>query len=227
MRARTRIALALIAPVALLALAGCEAAPPTAGVSASASASPSPSDSPATGEQPTLPLENLTFEAGNSLPADSLPQFGENLSGNTDWQVSSPDDGTGSWAYTSSDGLCQALFSQHRLDESVPTIADDDRATTDALLKHLLKLSPEELATGVIDGTVGYGELGNGSTTDVRAVAASNPDSGQWLMAARAFAAAGIGLSVDLACKPGADSPQVFGEVLAGTTVVVPPAPAG
>lgn len=211
----------------MLVLAGCQAATPPSDPSASASAGSSASDAPATGQQPTLPLENLTFEAGNTLPADSLPQFGENLSGNSDWQITAPDDGTGNWAYASADGLCQAAFNQHHLDESVTSVPDDDRATTDALLTHLLKLSPEELATGVVDGTVGYGELGQAATTDVRAVAASDPDSGQWLMAARAFAAVGIGLSVDLACKPGADSPQVFAEVLAGTTVVVPPVPAG
>ena len=171
-------------------------------------------------------MKSLSFEAGNDLPAGSLPQFGENLSGNTDWQVSATDDGTGSWAYTSSDGLCQAIFNQNRLDDSVAVLPDDDRATTDALLSHLLKLSPEELATGVVDGAVGYGELGQASNTDMRAVAASDPGSGQWLVAARAFAGVGIGLSIDLACKPGADSPQVFAEVLAGTTVVVPPVPA-
>lgn len=220
MRARTRIAWALTVPVALLVLTGCQQQPPN--LQSGTSAAPSASAAPTAGQHPTLPLEALTFEAGNDLPAGSQPQFGENLSANPDWQVASADDGEGSWAYTSIDGLCQAAFSQHRLEGTVTSIPDDDRATTDALLAHLLTLSPDELATGVVDGTVGYGELGQPATTDVRAVAASDPDSGQWLMAARAFASLGIGLSVDLACKPGADSPLVFAEVLAGTTIVVP-----
>ncbi|GAA1540364.1 hypothetical protein HD600_001038 [Microbacterium ginsengiterrae] len=152
----------------------------------------------------------LTFDAGTALPASAYIEWGDSLMADDGWEITSPDDGNGSWTHGTVDGTCTAQFWQGFTGD-VDTVPGDDSASSDAILATLLQTDPATVTAHASDGTFSY-QVGGNADVDHRRLA-SGQDDRNWIMAARAFTATGIGVYLLLDCT-GGDVEAVFAEVV-------------
>ncbi|WP_161580494.1 DUF4190 domain-containing protein [Subtercola vilae] len=164
---------------------------------------------------------DLTFEAGQSLPATTIPQFADGFITSTGWSVSSPDDGQGNWSYTSSDKQCTVKFHQGLLGSKVTTVPGDDQATTDAYLIYVDNATASDVDQYAETDYVGLGSADASYSVDTRTLTGTDSNGSHWITAARAFASTGTGMYLDLTCQPATDLTSIYYDVLAKAAIVV------
>lgn len=126
----------------------------------------------------------MSFEDGETLTAPAIVEWTDDLAGDAGWTLTSPDDGEGSWQYTSADGTCTTDYWQG---EMLDMVAADDRAASDFVISALTGLSSAELATRVEDRTLGY-IFGENPTAAYRSFSSVSSER-SWVIATRGFAA--------------------------------------
>jgi hypothetical protein len=171
-------------------------------------------------DEPGAGWEDVTFSDGTSLTSSDLAQFTDPFIADSSWTVKSPDDGNGNWSYTDPSGLCSVQFHQGAI-ESALVVANDDRATTDAMLAALLSSTPADLSSYLTDDTFAAGYSGDGSIVDTRSISSTDPDGSSTLFAGRAFAGIPAGLYVVIDCASGGDIDSVYDEVKTSASIVV------
>lgn len=142
---------------------------------------------------------DLTFERGADIKPGTITQWSDGMVDEEDWQLSSPDNGQGGWAYSTTDGACTASFWQGAVHDMV---AEDDREASDFLLAALLNVKPADLQGKIGDGTFSHRVSGQGSV-DQRFVQGKVDDGTTWIFAARGFAQTKSAVYVDVRCTTG------------------------
>lgn len=203
---RGKTAGALVTLITALALTGCipvastgdaSSTAPSADAPTTPAASPSPTPTFETFEVGTGP--DLTFLDGAVLAPGSVTHWVDGLADEKDWHLSSPDDGHGSWAYTSIDEACRVAFWQ----ETMPDMeALDDVMASDFALAALLRAEPAELEGKISNGTFSHRSSGHG-LVDNRYMRGTFDDGVSWFLASRGFAQSKSAVFVDLRCKSG------------------------
>lgn len=218
-----RLTAAAVVAVSLLSLTGClyaqipGADPNGDAPSPTATPSEQPSDDPAEESSGALPTA-LSFADGADLPAAAYIEWGDGLIADSGWTIASPDDGNGGWSYGTVDGTCTAQFWQGLISD-VPTVPGDDAASSDAMLAVILgEADIAAVAAAATTSAFSY-QVGGNSDVEARQIA-GGADDRQWIMAARAFTATGVGLYVIVDCT-GADAAAVMAEVVDVNAVVV------
>lgn len=218
MRASRLTAVAIVA-IATLPLSGClySSIPAEAPVVDEPTSTPGPT----TGDEPTdvvgdIPA-TLSFEDGALLPQTAFIEWADGLMGDDGWEITSPDDGNGSWTYGTLDGTCTAKFWQG-LASDAPTTQGDDRTSSDAILGVLLNADTAEVSPHAVDGAFTY-QIG-GSRDVAHRQLMGEQDGRSWIMAARAFTATGAGVYVIVDCT-GGDAAAVLDEVIEKDALVV------
>ncbi|MGO1803101.1 MAG: hypothetical protein ACTHZW_10860 [Microbacteriaceae bacterium] len=163
-----------------------------------------------------LPV-TLTFDDGALLPESVYIEWGDGLLTDDGWEVVSPDDGNGTWTYGTVDGTCTAQFWQG-LTGDVETTPGDDSASSDAILATLLQTDAASVTPSASDGAFSYQIDGNADVEHRRLL--GQQDDRDWIMAARAFTATGVGVYLIVDCT-GGDANAVFAEVTDSNPVVV------
>ncbi|PRA79768.1 hypothetical protein [Microbacterium sp. MYb66] len=211
-----RLTAAAVVAVAVLPLAGCLYSQiPAAGPSESATTEPESTDAPVD----ELAGSTLTFAEGLDLPSTAYIEWGDGLLTDDTWETISPDDGNGGWTYGTVDGTCTAQFWQGLISD-VPVVADDDSASSDAILGVLLQTPTAEITPLANTGEFSYLVGGTGGVEN-RWVAGEDGDR-SWIMAARAFTRTGVGLYVIVDCT-GADPEATMDAVNEANAIVVTP----
>lgn len=218
-RSARRIVRSLLAGLAIAAcaipLSGCLSAAIPDAVEVSPTPSTSPTDDPGGGDP--LPDDTLTFEAGADLASDSRAEWADGLLSDEGWDYSLPDDGAGTWGYTTVDGSCTATFWQGTVSD---LNADDDRGASDAILAITLGLRLDEVTPYAVDGRLSYQTPGN-LGLDSRVISFTD-EQGDYYVAARGFTGPRLGFSVIVDCETGAGRATVD-EVLGANAIVVTP----
>ena len=191
-----------------------------AAVLATAGCSPNlPAPPAAPQSQPARQVsDDLTFAAGSKLSESDLPQMVESLAADDDWTLTSPDDGNGNWSYTAADGQCTVHFTQQLLREGVTVVPGDDRTTTDNYLDYVFAYEGKSVAENAADAKLLSG-FEDQAEAQVRVLTGIGDDGTEWATYVRAFAEPRVGLVVDIACKPGADSAATIQGVIADVTI--------
>lgn len=208
-----RLAAAIVLALAALPLSGCLYAqiPEHPTIIDDPISTDEPIEDPTDGPSTGLPA-TMSFTDGASLPATAYIQWGDGLFADDGWQLSSPDDGNGNWAYTSTDGLCTAAFWQGRL-EGLETVTDDDRTTTEDVLEYFL-------GTGLQFQTASL-SYQTGGTRVLDALIASWTESGhERAVISRGFGVPGVGIYLSLDCT-GGDIIMVMSELIDANSVII------
>jgi len=142
-------------------------------------------------------LPDLTFEGGASIASDAVTQWSDGLVDEQGWLMSSPDDGHGSWAYTTVDGDCVATFWQGSM---AGMDTEDDRLASDIVLATLIGGDPAGLQDKISSGTFSHDVSSHGSV-DNRFMHGTFDDGMTWALAARGFAQTGSAVYVDVQCR--------------------------
>lgn len=221
-----RLTAAAVVALAVLPLSGClyaqipAAVPDGDGPAPTASPSDEPShentDEPS--DEPSGLPATLTFTDGIALPASAYIEWGDGLIADDGWTVVSPDDGNGGWTYGTVDGTCTAQFWQGLIPD-VPTVAGDDSASSDAMLAVILGEADTAAVTAAATTSAFSYQVGGNTDVEARQLVGDTGDR-QWIMAARAFTATGVGLYVVVDCT-GGDIGAVMAEVVDENAVVV------
>ena len=180
--------------------------------------SDAPGDAPTEEPAGDLPL-TLGFAEGDDLPATAYIEWGDGLMTDDGWVTESPDDGNGGWGYATADGSCTAQFWQGLISD-VAVVAGDDSASSDAILAVLLQSTAAEITPLATTGEFSYQVGGSAGVEHRRVVGAEGERT--WIMAARAFTAVGVGLSVIVDCSTG-DAAAIMAEVVDKNAIVVTP----
>ena len=190
---------------------------PVADPSPTAAPTTAPSDEPADDPAGDLP-SSLTFADGVGIPATAYIQWGDGFLTDESWKTVAPDDGNGGWTYGTIDDTCTAQFWQGRIPD-VPTVAGDDSVSSDAMLAVILGEADAATITPLATtGAFSY-QVGGNRDVETRQVAGADGAS-EWIIAARAFTATGVGLYVIVDCT-GADIDAVMTEVIDANAVLV------
>ena len=210
-------AAALVA-LAALPLSGClYGAIPAGSPTTRTTEAPAPTPMDSTpGADAELPA-TLTFEDGALLPDSAYIEWGDSLLTDDGWQTVSPDDGNGGWTYGTIDGTCTAQFWQGYTSD-IETTPGDDGASSDAILAALLQTDAASVSSHTADGAFSY-QIGGNADVEHRQVTGQQ-EGRDWIMAARAFTATGVGLYLIVDCT-GADANGVFAEVVDKNAIVV------
>ncbi|WP_435748143.1 hypothetical protein [Microbacterium sp. PMB16] len=213
-----RLAAVAAVAVAVLPLSGCLYAQIPAGQSTGgpSSADPEPTDAPP--EDPGTG-STLTFAEGLELDSTAYIEWGDGFLTDEAWKSVSPDDGNGGWTYGTLDDTCTAQFWQGRIAD-VPVVADDDSASSDAILGVLLQSPTEDVTSLATTGEFSY-LVGGAGGVETRQVVGEEGER-SWLMAARAFTQIGVGLYVIVDCT-GADAEATLDLVNEANAVAVTP----
>lgn len=213
-----RLAATAIVAVAVIPLSGCLYAQIPADQPAAQEPTPTASDAPIDEPDGALPAE-LTFAAGQDLPATAYIEWGDGFMTADGWESVSPDDGNGGWTYGTTDGTCTAQFWQG-VTPDVPVVPGDDSASSDAILGALLQSSTEDITALATTGEFSY-QIGGAGGVENRQVTGEDGDR-TWIIAARSFTATGVGLYVIVDCT-GGDANGILAEVVERNAVVVTP----
>lgn len=198
--ARFAAATALVALV--LPLSGCialsipEKSESTPDAVATPDASPT-EPSPIETIDSTAPM-SMSFADGDQVSPDTLVQWGDGLMFDDGWNLSSPDNGQGSWGYTTTDDACTASFYQG-FESSLG--GTSDREATLAALELLLDANATEFEEFIEEGQFSY-QVAGSRTADYLSVYGSD-ELGSWTLAVRAFAQTSSVLYVDIECSDG------------------------
>ena len=210
------ISAAVIAIVAAMTLSGCiQLSDFLPGNGSGSSPEPGGNSTPSA-DPPAGTITDLSFEAGELLSDGARPELGDPFFTDDYWSLTSPDDGNGHWSYTGNDSLCTLGFTQQLLDSSL-TVDGDDRATTDNYLAYVIGVTPEVIAIGAIDGAVTYGLTGSPERAQTRVISGAFDDGNHWVISARGFNHAAVGMHLQVVCAPGSDyvsiSNDAFGRI--------------
>ena len=174
----------------------------------------SPTEKP-TPDAPALTSDSLTFAEGAQIAPGTLTQWGDGLIADDGWTMTSPDDGAGSWGYTTTDGACTADFWQGTVyDMEEP----DDQAASELVLASLLQADPADVAEHADTGSFSFALSGRGNA-DQRFVAGEDGDR-TWVIAARGFAQTQSAVYVVIDCVDG-QAESVAKDVWEKSAVVV------
>lgn len=213
-KVRTANALALAIAVPL-ALAGCVPTAFPEGEPAAETPTPVSSETVPAEDEDAL-LEHLTFAAGSELAPTSSAQWGDAMLSDDDWELTSPDDGNGSWSYTHVSTQCIVGFWQGDIAELSATA--DDRELSDELLAWFFKGSASDITPHAVDETLPLG-FGGAGEMDVRSVRGVNPETnGAYVVSARGFHAFHGGYVVSVTCPDGVD-PLEFRDTIRDTHI--------
>lgn len=213
-----RLAAAAVVAIGALPLSGClySAIPSEPPVVEEPISTPDPTEPDAPTPDSDLPAA-LSFEDGALLPETAFIQWGDGLVTDDGWEVTSPDDGSGSWTYGTIDGACTAQFYQG-LTSDVEMAPGDDSASSDAILAVLLQANAAEVTPHAVDGAFSY-QIGGNRDVAHRQLTGEQ-DGRTWIMAARAFTATGSGVYVIVDCT-GGDANAVLDEVIDKNAIIV------
>lgn len=213
-----RLAATAIVAVSVIPLSGCLYAQIPASDPGVAEPTPTASDAPIDEPEGELPAE-LTFAAGQELPATAYIEWGDGFMTADGWVSVSPDDGNGGWTYGTADGTCTARFWQG-LAPDVPVVPGDDSASSDAILGALLQSTTAEITALATTGEFSY-QVGGAGGVENRQLTGEDGER-TWIIAARSFTATGVGLYVIVDCT-GGDANSILAEVVERNAVVVTP----
>ena len=213
-----RLTAAAIVAIAALPLSGClfSSIPTETPTIEDPIATPEPTEDDSVETGGDLPSA-LSFEDGTLLPETAFIEWGDGLMTDDGWEVTSPDDGNGGWAYGTVDGTCTAQFWQG-ITSDVATTPGDDRASSDAILGVLLQAAAAEISPHAVDGAFTY-QMGGARDVAVRQLTGEQ-DGRTWIMSARAFTATGAGVYVIVDCT-GGDANAVLEEVIEKNAILV------
>jgi hypothetical protein len=212
-----------LAAVALLSLSGCVLSQPTPADDTPKTASPSPTPSAeAPDDEPTDGSgASLTFDGGNDLAVGDSIQWGDGFLGDEGWDIASADDGNGRWSYQTIDRTCTVTFWQGTVGAELATTPGDDLASTDALLAFVLSKDAAAVADAAQTGEFSY-QLGGEGSVDNRQVFGGGEGGRGWILSARVFTSADIGLWRMIDCT-GSDPSSVYLDVDDKSPVIVLP----
>jgi hypothetical protein len=177
-----------------------------------------PSDEPSDAPVGDLPA-SMSFADGVAVPSSAYIQWGDGLIVDEGWKTVKPDDGNGGWTYGTVDDTCTAQFWQGLIPD-VPTVPGDDSASSDAMLAVILGESDvAAISTAATTGAFSY-QIGGNSDVEARRLLGDDGGDRRWIMAARAFTATGVGLSVIVDCT-GGDVEARMAEVVEKNAVVI------
>ena len=142
----------------------------------------------------------LTFD-GDTLPKGGRVEWSDGLIADDGWKVDKPDDGNGHWSYTTVDGLCTVQFWQGTTTSSG---AKDDRGASDLMLATLTQATIDDVTAAASDLGLKNATTGD-YDIDSRTVQGGN-DPASWVIQARVFEKAGVGLYFILDCTDGSAS---------------------
>lgn len=191
---RTAGIAAAAALVVGLVLSGCSAA---AGTGESSAAPTATATAPAASDASDSPL---SFAANPRFVSGERPQIADGLVADSRWTLTTPDDGTGSWGYTSTDETCTMTLSQKLLPDSMAGQADDLQATI-AYLAAVLQEDPKVVA----DSAQVHEFAGGDDPTEALLMSADQKDGSAWFVLLRVFSSADVALGVSGKCAAGTD----------------------
>ncbi len=216
-----RVAATAVVALAMLPLSGCLYAQIPVNVPDGDDPDPVPTDSPSDDpiDEPSGDLPaTLSFADGNDLPPDAYIEWGDGFFTDDGWEVVTGDDGNGGWTYGTLDGTCTAEFWQGMIPD-VPTVAGDDGASSDAMLAVILGEADSSNVTP--SATTGGFSYQTGGNLDVENRQLTGGEgSREWIVAARAFTATGVGLYVIVDCTAG-DARAAMAEVVDVNSIIV------
>lgn len=185
-------------------------------------AAPTPTPTKGATEDPSEGTDGLptsmTFADGTAIPSSAYIQWGDGLLTDDGWTIVKPDDGAGGWTYGTVDGTCTAQFWQGLIPD-VPTVAGDDSASSDAMLAVILGEASAATITPVATTAAFSYQIGGNAAVENRQLVGTAGER-EWIMAARAFTATGVGLYVIVDCT-GGDVDAVMAEVVDANAVII------
>jgi hypothetical protein len=187
-------------------LAGCALPMPT--IVGPVVASQSPSDDATTDDETTTDdagVGDLPFDVEFDATTMTL-QWTDPFMTDSNYTVSSADDGNGSWAYTDTRSGCVATFYQGTITDLDTSL--DDSALTDSMLAIVLTsdgdaVTGDDVAQYAYDDSIPLSPTG---TVDTRSITSSSDDGTSWLDTARMIASAGGGIYLGIQCPTGQDA---------------------
>ncbi|KQP00863.1 hypothetical protein [Leifsonia sp. Leaf264] len=189
----------LAASAALIAVLALTACSPSAGADGGA-ATAAPTPGATAGEDAAASDSPLSFAANPRFEDGKRPQIADGLMADSRWTLTSPDDGTGSWGYTSTDGACTITLSQKILPDSMVGQTDDLEATR-AYLAAVLQEDQQ-----VIEDRAEVNEFAGGDDpTEALLVSAGGQDGSAWFVLLRVFSSADAAVGVSGQCAAGTD----------------------
>jgi hypothetical protein len=177
------------------------------------SPAPRDTDSDTTTDDPAG-AGTLTFD-GDSLPQGGRVEWSDGLIADAGWKVDKPDDGNGHWSYATVDGVCTVQFWQGT---TTPSGAKDDRGASDLMLATLTQAAIDDVTAAAADLGLKNATTGD-YDIDSRAVQGDN-DAATWVIQARVFEKAGVGLYFILDCTDGSAS-SVADEIVEKDPILV------
>ncbi|MEL4319113.1 hypothetical protein WJX64_08870 [Leifsonia sp. YIM 134122] len=194
---RAGLAGAAAVTIALL-LSACAPAPdPDA---ASTTAAPAPEATGGAADHGDASDSPLSFAANPRFTGDELPQIADGLVSDSRWTLTSPDDGTGSWGYTSTDEACTITLSQVLLPEELTGQTDDLEATR----SYLAAVLQEDLQV-VEDNAQVHQFAGGDDPTEALLLSAGGQDGSAWFVLLRVFSSVDAAVGVSGQCAAGTD----------------------
>ncbi|MGF3056348.1 hypothetical protein [Microbacterium sp. YY-01] len=157
----------------------------------------------------------LSFAEGADLDSTDFVEWGDGFMMDSDWEVSKPDDGDGGWEYKQVNGDCTAGFWQGMLGD-VGT--QDDRDATAEVLALILDATAAEVVDYTEVGKFSY-QIPDSPGVDHLNIYGET-DTGNWLIAARAFATPNSALYIDINCAT-SSAVDVAEEVFSKNPIVV------
>jgi hypothetical protein len=182
-----------------------------------ATAAPAPS---APGVDPLPAQGDVTFDEGQYLEAGIVPHISDGLLGDDEWKQTSPREG-GTWVYSSTDGLCTTTFHEGPLGVDVEVAEGDDLATTDSYLAALTTSQLDDVSDYAQDDYLALDQFETGAIVDTRRLAGSDSAGTSHIAVARAFAALGQGVSINIECSTRAEAVDTYDHVVGQTALLV------
>lgn len=210
--------------VGAVTLAGCALPMPTI-VGPADSSSQEPTDDGATDEPTTdeTSVGDLPFDVEFDAATMTL-QWTDPFMTDSNYTVSTADDGNGSWAYTDTRTGCVASFYQGTITDLDTSL--DDSALTDSMLAVVLTadgdtVTGDDVAQYAYDDVI---PLSPSGTVDARSITSSSDDGTTWLDTARMFGSVGGGIYLGIQCPSGQDATTELETLLAdGLAAVIVP----
>ncbi|PPF78255.1 hypothetical protein C5B96_14760 [Subtercola sp. Z020] len=182
-----------------------------------ATAAPAPS---APGVDPLPAQGDITFDEGQHLDAGIVPHISDGLLGDDAWKQTTPRAG-GTWVYSSTDGYCTTTFHEGPLAAEVQVSEGDDLDTTDSYLAALTKSDIDDVSSYAQNDYLGLDQFETGAIVDTRRLAGSDAAGVPHITVARAFAALGQGVSIDIECSTRAEAVDAYDHVVEQTPLLV------
>lgn len=159
--------------------------------------SPPPSTPPTSSDAPAADGTGFTFDEPTPAAGAQIG-WSDRMLSDSSWTIDALDDGNGNWSYKTTDGVCVVKFWQGTVSA---TGAADDRAASDLMLAALTQATIADVTAAAEDVPLKNASTG-ARDVDTRAVQGEN-GAATWVIQARAFRTAGLGVSYVLDCTDG------------------------